>query len=232
MNIIAVECSGSVASTALWVDGKICAESLLDGPLTHSQIIMPMLERCFELAEMTMEDFGAIACNVGPGSFTGLRIGVSSANAIAHAAGLRRIAVNSLESLLYNAAWLAEGLVVPVLDARGQRIYSAAYICEKGKWEEQIPPTASTIDDWIETLPETERYLFLGDGAQLHFESIAAKMQGKEVRLAPAHQVRHRAASLAAAAAHRAEQGMFIDSFEAFYLRESQAEQERKGMVG
>ena len=233
MNLIALETSNSVASIALWTKGRVRCEHILDGPMTHSQTLLPMLQNCLEKTALDWVDFDAIACNVGPGSFTGLRIGVSTANALAFAQNLRRVAVDSLEALAYQVTPSCASLIIPMIDARSDRIYAAAYRQTHGGLETVLAPQASNITDWLAQLPQADSYLLLGDGAERHLGGYQEHFGAKAgVFVCPPHSLHHRAGALAYAAWKKAEQGAFVDSLLPLYLRPSQAEQERNGQIG
>lgn len=225
MNILAIECSGKVAGVAVTKGDYIACELSLDGQLTHSQIFLPMLEECLLRAGMDFSDIQGIVCNVGPGSFTGIRIGCSTANGLALATGAKLLAVDALEALAYNA-WQYSGYVVPVLDARADRIYAGIY-------RNGVPvmsPDACTVGDLIEALPREGPLLFLGEGAELHFD-VFHRAALERSALAPMHMRRHRAGALAAMAVEKFAAGEEVERCLPVYLRASQAEQERNRAV-
>lgn len=228
MNILAIECSGKVAGVAVTKGDYVACELSLDGQLTHSQIFMPMLEECLLRASLDFSDIQGIVCNTGPGSFTGIRIGCSTANGLAAATGAKLLGVDALETLAYNA-WQYSGYVVPVLDARADRIYAGIY-------KEGLPvmlPAACTVGDFIEALPKDGRpMLFLGEGAEMHFDAFQNAGPDRNLSmLAPMHMRRHRAGTLAALATEKFAAGEEVERCLPIYLRASQAEQERNRAV-
>lgn len=225
MNILGIECSGKVAGVAVSREGYVVYEALLDGQLTHSQIILPMVEEALRKGELDYDNIDAVACNVGPGSFTGARIGCSTANALGAATGARLVAIDALTALVYNVSYF-DGWVVPVLDARADRVYAGVY--GEGAW--RLPPTATTVEELRRALPSEGPLLFLGEGGELHFPAFAQGAEGR-TRLAPMHLRRHRAATLAALATEKLGRGETVERCQPLYLRASQAEQERTKSV-
>lgn len=229
MNLIALESSGRIASVALWEDGRVLAEEYFDIGLTHSQILLPLLEDAMQRAGRSVHDFDAICCDVGPGSFTGLRIGCATTNAIAFAGNLSRIAVNSLEVLATGLCVSESDWIAPLIDARQERIYAALYQTDAdGHLREKIAPCAAQMNEWIEKLPAKGRIVFLGDGALVQKDMIAQQL-GKRAFFPDAHMMLPRAGALAACAARK--EGDYVRRIDPLYLRLSQAEQERQGHV-
>ena len=225
MNILAVECSGKVAGVAVTKEDFIACEIYLDGQLTHSQVFMPMVEECLERANLEFGDIDVIACNVGPGSFTGVRIGCSTANALHMATGAKLVSVDALEALVYNLLDF-DGWVVPMLDARADRLYAGIY--KHG--QSIMTPQACNVEGLIAALPKEGSILLLGEGAELHFKTMLEALASR-VSLAPIHLRRHRPGALAALAMEKQVAGKTVDRCLPIYLRPSQAEQEREKKV-
>lgn len=221
MNILAIECSGKVAGVAVSKGNYIACELSLDGQLTHSQVFLPMLEECLRRAGMDYSDIDGIVCNIGPGSFTGVRIGCSTANALGLATGAKLIAVNALESLVHNV-WAYGGWVVPILDARADRVYAGIY--RGGNFV--MEPSACNVGSLLESLPQEGEILLLGEGAELHFQELHEGTASR-AKLAPMHLRRHRASTLADLGRKKLEMGDVVDRCLPLYLRPSQAEQEK-----
>ena len=220
MKILAIESSGKVASIAVYRDGLIEYEESLGGQLTHSQILMPMVERALEACGYRCENMDAFAVNIGPGSFTGLRIGICSANAMGMAWDRPVIGVDSLRVLAANISAF-DGWVCPMIDARNDQVYAGLYSVGPGLPEEQQALFSGSVNEWIESLPAGNK-IFLGDGAVAQ----RAVLQNRfgEVLTPMAHCMEHRAASLAVLAADKFEKGELAAEAMPLYLRKSQAE--------
>ena len=149
MNILALETTDKVASIAIYQSGK-CFEKKIESSLRHEETVMPAVDELFQETGMTPDDLAAVAVDVGPGSFTGVRIGVCHGNAIASALGLPVISVNALEALAY--PFLGYGTpVATVIDARNGNGYGALYASDGIAL---IPPCAIEIASFIDKLPE------------------------------------------------------------------------------
>ena len=142
MNILMIDTSGPACGVAISRDGQIVCEMQLTSGKTHSQRVMPMVDQALALCEMTVTDVDLFGAVVGPGSFTGVRIGVSTVKALAHAAGKPCIGIDALEALAANAPYF-DGVICPILDARAQQVYGAMF-------EGGMPPRR-LMDDEAET---------------------------------------------------------------------------------
>lgn len=224
MNILALETSASVAGAAVLVDGKIVCEQYLNHGLTHSQVMLPLAERALSDAKLTATEMDVFAVDAGPGSFTGVRIGVSAINALAAASGKKVVAVDALTILAANATAF-NGIVSPIIDARSERVYAAAFSCIG-----TIPALlgelhACTIHEWIEALKNStdQSLLFIGDGVSSN-RGLLEKSFGNRACFALPHQNFSRASACALIANVLAEQGKTVNEAMPLYLRASQAE--------
>ena len=223
MIILAIESSAKTASAAVWKDGGIAAELSVNNTLTHSQTLMPMIEQVLEMSGVQIENADAFACNAGPGSFTGVRIGVSTVKALAHGTNKPCIAVNTLDALANNIA--CRGLVVPLMDARCGQVYTAVY--NRGDKLELLGGyEAIKLEGFLEGLAMLQTdVVFTGDGTAAFEELIKQKLGGRAV-IAPAHLLYARAASTAQLAAEKFDKGELLsyEQIAPFYLRAPQAE--------
>lgn len=223
MNILALDTSSSVAGAALFCDGKLVAEEYLDHLLTHSQVILPMAQRVLERGDKTMEELDCFAVNTGPGSFTGLRIGISAVNAMSAATGKGIVGIDALTCLAYHAQNYPD-MVCPILDARGVQVYAAQFRACGAEPEMVGEPFAGALEDFLKGLASV-RPCFLGDGAVVHRETLARMFP--QAVFAPAHLTKARASSLAALAYERALRGETAHEVMPLYLRVPQAERMR-----
>jgi len=171
MNILAIETTGAEASVALINDeGEVFME-ISDQKMSHLQNLMPMVDNLLKKRGLSIDDINCIAVSEGPGSFTGIRIGVSSARALAQALGLMTVGVPTLESFLYHVPEY-RGIVCPILDARRNQVYAGAYRwTDSGQYEEVVPGAARHLDQLLEQLAEAvcggsapPEVTFFGDG--------------------------------------------------------------------
>jgi len=231
MTILAIDTSGLSASVAVIRENKLLGEFFIDLKMTHSQTIMPMLDKLLVALELTCDDIDLIAASSGPGSFTGLRIGAAAAQGLAFALNKDIVPVPTLDALAYNVI-NASGLVVPIMDAKRGQVYSAVYSYNNNKFSRITDYLAEDLNEIFKTLhsvkkdsnvTRNESIVFTGDGVDAYKESILAK----GFLVAPPHASRQRAATVAALAVQLASQGKTVnpDGFVPLYIRKPQAEQ-------
>ena len=228
MNILMIDTSGPACGVAVMKDGSIVCELQLTSGKTHSQRVMPMVDQALNMCEMQVSDVDLFGVVVGPGSFTGVRIGVSSVKALAHAAGKPCIGVDALEALAANVSGF-DGVVCPILDARAQQVYGAMFECG-------MPPVRLMEDEaeklslFLDRVEATgKNALFLGDGVAPLKNAIIERL-GEKAHFAPAQHLGLRAASACALAAEYAKDESNIKdcmTLLPLYLRAPQAERER-----
>ena len=232
MKILALETSAKAVSAAVSENGRILAAGYQDTGLTHSRTLMPIVEHILKNTDLKLTDMDAIAVAVGPGSFTGIRIGVTAAKGLAFSVDKPAVGVSTLAALARNVAF-ADGLVVCAMDARRQQVYNANFAAENGTLTRLTPDRAISLADLAEELPNESRPVTLaGDGAHLVFDYFAE--HGIPCRLAPESSRYQSAVGVALAAEAMARRGEAVSGRELVptYLRLSQAERERlaKGM--
>lgn len=223
MKILALETSAKAVSAAVSEDGKILASGYQDTGLTHSRTLMPIVEHILKNTDLTVADMDVIAAAVGPGSFTGIRIGVAAAKGLACASQKPVVGVSTLAAMARNVAF-ADGLVVCAMDARRQQVYNALFEAKDGRLTRLTEDRAISLADLAEELkasplPRT----IVGDGAQLCFRYM--EDAGVPCRLAPPHLVMQNAMSVALAAEEEALAGRLTDAqgLLPVYLRPPQA---------
>ncbi len=223
MNILMIDTSGPACGVAIMRDGRLIYEAELVNKQTHSQRVMPMADAALAMSDMTTADidvFGAVT-----GSFTGVRIGVSTVKALAHAAGKPCVAVDALEALAANVTAF-DGVVCPILDARAQQVYGAIFKNGERVLEDAVEKLALFLDR-VEATGEDA--LFLGDGAP-GFENVIRERLGEKAHFVSAQHMGLRAGSACVLAAKRMEAGEEPLSYLTLlplYLRAPQAERER-----
>lgn len=227
MRLLALDSSGLTATAAVYSDGVILANCSINNKKTHSQILLPMIKKVLEEAEILPGELDAVAVGEGPGSFTGLRIGAATAKGLCLAINRPIIPVSSLAVIAYNLA-ACDMIVCPVMDARRNQVYTAAYRFSKGEPVTIYEPAAMSIDDCISRFNSNEDVIFAGDGVPVFRQTIIDKME-KKAYFAPPHLNLQNAASAAVYAAKLYEKGQYVkaEEFRPVYLRLSQAERER-----
>ena len=227
MLILAFETSAKAASVALMEGNKLLGESYQNTGLTHSQTLLPMAQDLLKSCGYTPAQVEAVAVAAGPGSFTGIRIGVAAAKGFAWGKELPCYGVSTLEAMALNLG-VHDGYVVPVMDARRSQVYTATFLAEGGTLTRVCEDRAISLADLAEELKKCEKNIFLvGDGSNLCYNTLSETVPG--LVLPPEHRLHQRAAGVALAAAKLAEAGVPADgaALAPNYLRLSQAERER-----
>lgn len=230
LNILAVDTSGPVAGCAVMRDGQIAYTVAMRLGLTHSQTILPAVDAALRATGLSCEDMDAFAAVVGPGSFTGVRIGVCMVKGFAHATGKPCCAVNALEALSMNVAGF-DGLVCPILDARRAQVYCAAFDTASGRPVRAMPDAALALDAFLDGLPAHARLAFVGDGVPVHGEAILRRL-GERALLMPPNLCDLRADAACVLAAERRDFWAPPEHLTPVYLRPPQAERERAARLG
>ena len=222
MKLLVMDTSGPVCGVAVMEDEKVLCEYTAQNRNTHSANLMPMAEAALLSAGKTIGEMDAIAAVTGPGSFTGVRIGVATAKGLAHGAGIPCIPVDALEALSLSAGGF-DGVVCPIQDARAGQVYGAAF--RDGKRLTADEPLK--LEDFLEKiLTFGERFLFLGDGAPVHREKIL-EILGEKAVFAPAH-LNYLRPSAAGVLALQSEKRTDYLNLQATYLRPPNAQKNKK----
>ena len=232
MNLLAVDTSGPVAGVAVLRDGEIAYEGAAVNRLTHSVNLMPMIEEALGRAGLDISDIDYYAAVTGPGSFTGVRIGVSAVKGMAHGAHRPCIGVDALEALAAGVC-MTDALLCPIQDARAGQVYGAAFL-------PGMPPVrrledmAQKLDVFVEKALEVadgRRLCFLGDGVKTYRGAIE-ELLGDRAVFAPAHMSYLRPAAVAALADLHRDRAVDYLTLMPVYLRAPQAERERARRLG
>ena len=227
MLTLAFETSAKAASVALTENGKLLGESYQNTGLTHSQTLMVMAEDLLKQCGKSMTDVTAVAVAEGPGSFTGVRIGVAAAKGLAWGGEIPCYGVSTLEAMAISLG-IFEGHICACMDARRNQVYNALFLVDGGKVERLTEDRAIALADLQNDLEYIDGPIFLvGDGANLTHKTLGANIP--ELILPPEHRLHQRAVGVALLAEKMQEAGESGDgnALSPNYLRLSQAERER-----
>ena len=227
MKILALESSAVAASVALCEDETLIAQAFQNTGLTHSQTLLPLAEDLLKNCGLTMADMDLIAVAEGPGSFTGLRIGVAAAKGLAWGGELPCAGCSTLESMAWNLSGF-EGEVCVAMDARRKQVYNARFRVDGEQPHRLTPDRAISLEDLIAELQGTETtQIIVGDGAKLCYDALTAA--GIPAKLAPPNLRMQSAWGVARLALEKARKGQTItaNDLAPVYHRLSQAERER-----
>ena len=228
MMILALESSATACSVALTKDGRLLAQAFQHSGLTHSRTLLPMVDSVLNSCGEKMEHVDVIAVAAGPGSFTGLRIGVATAKGLAWPEDKDCAACSTLESMAWPLAHMEGKLIVCSMDARRSQVYNALFLA-KGDWLERVSEDrAISLAELAEEVKKFENEkIVVGDGAKLCYNTF--NEMGLSVTLAPEHLRMKSGWGVARCAQELAQQGKLIKGAQlnAVYHRLSQAERER-----
>ena len=231
MRILAFESSAKAASVALLEDDTLLAEQYANNGKTQSAILMPMAEQMLRDCGLRAGDMDLVAVARGPGSFTGVRIGVAAAKGLAWAAEKQVCGVSTLEAMARGIGHLS-GILCPVMDARRAQVYNALFASDGETLTRLTPDRAISLQDLENELGNLKKTIFLvGDGSKLCYNSLGNRLP---LVMPPAHLLMQRASWVALCARDMALRGQ-TEPPEALipnYLRLSQAERERLNRLG
>ena len=227
MITLAFDSTAKAASVAVCDGEKLLANYNIDNGLTQSELLLPMAENMLKCLGLTFDDVELLACAVGPGSFTGVRIGVALVKGIAFARNIPCVAVSTLDELAENLSGL-NGIIVPCMDARRQQVYTATYRGRDGEFEKLTEDRAIAISELAEELKAYNEPIYLsGDGYAVAKRGLEAA--GVKVEATPELLITENAYSVARIAIRKYEKGEYTTDLEIAptYLRMPQAERER-----
>ena len=226
MKLLAIECSAKPVSAAVIEDGKIISYAFSSINLTHSQTLFPIIENTLSAAKMTFSDIEAIGVATGPGSFTGLRIGIAGAKGLAQPKSLKCAGVSTLLS----AAYMFKGrdaVICPVLDARCGQVYNALFKVNGEVIERLCDDRAVMIEDLVKEIKAItdKKVILCGDAAKAVF---VAAGESENITLAPAPIIMQNATGVGLCAYDLISKGDFVSAADLTpaYLKLPQAERE------
>lgn len=229
MLILGLESSAKAASAALCRDGELIAQYSQCSGLTHSRTLLPMVEDLLRNTETELSEVDAVAVARGPGSFTGIRIGVAAAKGLCWGAEKPAIGVSTLAAMAWNGVAAGEGaLVCCCMDARRQQVYNALFEIKDGKPCRLVPDRALSVEELAKELEKCEKGVFLvGDGAKLCYNRLGEL--GVACTIAPEPVLQQSAYGVCRAA--ETETAAPAAELLPVYLRLSQAERERQARL-
>ena len=225
MIILSIDSSTPVAGIAVSDGMQLLGEITLNTKNTHSEKLMPLVKHLLDELALSVNDLDAIAVTQGPGSFTGLRIGMATAKGLAQGAGKKLIAVPTLDCLAQNLLHYP-GIICPIMNAQKKQVYTAIYRSGRDKLERLSDYQAIAVEQLAVQLKELKEDIwFVGDGVAA-FADMFQELLGDACRFADGHNILPRAGALAMLAAERASEERFDDLYQAelIYIRKSEAE--------
>ena len=222
MKILAIDTSALTATAAILADGKLICEISTTTALNHSVTVMPMIDELLKKVNMDISEIDLFACSEGPGSFTGLRIGIGTVKGLAYGLGKQVVGVSTLEALAHNISF-TDMVIAPIMDARRGQVYNALYKYDGEKLIEVTSPRALSVEELCEEI--SEKTIFVGDGVLAYKEKIKEKLGDMALFASPQNMLQ-RAGSVAYAA--QSISPVDAEELTAVYLRKPQSERERE----
>ena len=229
LRILALDSTAEISTVAVCQGDKLISEITINTGNTHSQTLLPAVEQALNFAEITVNDIDAFACSVGPGSFTGVRIGVATVKGLAFGKDRPCVAVSTLEALAYNLVGY-NGIICSVMNARRMQVYNALFRCENGILTRLCADRAISVADLDEELKNINEPIYLcGDG----YDITVNGLKESKTEFLPYRQRCQSAYSVARVAMDKLIKGEAVNDAELIptYLRPSQAERERQARI-
>lgn len=228
MKILSIDTSSKICSVSILEDCNVLLEKHTNDERTHSQNLMPLVNEIFKETNLTLDNIDLLACSQGPGSFTGIRIGIATIKAFADAKNIPVVGVTSLESLAYNIS--ETGLIVSLIDAKNDNVYYSLF-SNNGSTYSQIGEFKSdSIQNILDNLSiYDDKLIFVGDGAVKHHDKILRLIRNPV--FANEVQNQQTSISIGKSAYNKFKNGIYGDSnsLSPIYLKKSQAE---RNLVG
>lgn len=227
MKILAIESSTRVATCAVMDDDSLLGEHIINDNMTHSVKLMPSVASLMDNLGLQPKDIDIYAAAVGPGSFTGLRIGIASIKAMAHAHKKKTIAIQTMDALAFNIPF-ADGIIVPMLDARRDRVYCGIYKWVDSKFIVEMEQDVLNIKDLIDLLKKRDEKIIINGDVKEKYEDMLKEELGERVIFSTKAGQMPRASSVAELALIKFNNNESIDYKDLLpeYLRKSQAERQ------
>lgn len=228
MKILAIDTSSKICSVSILEDDHVILEKHTNDEKTHSQNLMPLIDTLFKETNLSLDDINLLACCQGPGSFTGIRIGIATIKAFSDAKNIPVIGITSLESLAYNIT--DTGLIVSLIDAKNDNVYYSLF-SNNGELYSKIGDFKSdSIQNILDDLSiYDDKLIFVGDGSTIHQEKINQNI--KNPMFATDSQNLQTSISIGKSAYNKFKNGISGDSnsISPIYLKKSQAERNLDG---
>ncbi len=235
MKILAVECSATPASVAIFDDEKLIASSFENVKLTHSQTLMPIIQNTLFASKIHIDDIDGFAISNGPGSFTGIRIGISAVKGLAAVKKLPCVAVSTLHAMAENYSD-TDCVVCAVMDARCNQLYNAIFEIENGEITRLCDDRAIMCDELVAEIKHisqdnTKKVIIVGDGADIFYKAASEIKNIKKAH--PLRQYQNASGvGFAALDSFKNDETVTPSDLLPFYLRLPQAERELKAKKG
>jgi len=225
MKILSIDTSSNLCAIAVLEDSNLITENILDDTKNHSEKIMPVISQTLEKANLKLKNIDLIVCDKGPGSFTGIRIGVATVMSFIDSLKIPSIGISSLETLMYNALLnkTTSAYICPLIDAKNENVYFELYSISNGKASSAIPAECKNINELIDILKNYSNICFVGDGSLVYKNLLSSSLQN--VTFCSANEISSYSLGIAGLNAYNSGRK---DNILPLYLRKSQAERAKE----
>ena len=226
MKILSIETSGKVCAVAILEDDKLIKEELIEDENTHSVKLMPLLDKLLSETNIKITDIDLFACDIGPGSFTGIRIGVSTVKAFLDVTNKKAVGISSLETIAYNLD--TDDIVCSLIDAKNENVYYGFFKKENGVYNQIGELGFENINNIIGIAKQkNKKIIFIGNGSTIYKDMIEFKIENAEVIL-DEEKNKLNARNIALAAFYKQNEAVDSNNLKPVYLRKSSAERLKK----
>lgn len=226
MKILSIETAGSICAVALTEDDKLIKEEIIDDGNTHSVKLMPLIDKLLSETNTKISDIDLFACDIGPGSFTGIRIGVSTVKAFMDVTNKKVVGVTSLETLACNID--TDEIVCSLIDAKNENVYYGFFKKENEIYKNTDELGFDNISNVIEIAKQkNKKIIFIGNGSTIYKDMIESKMNNAEV-IIDEETNKLNARNIAFAALKKQDEAVDSNNLRPVYLRKSNAELQKK----
>lgn len=226
MKILSIETSGKICAVALSEDDKLIKEEIIEDENTHSVKLMPLVDKLLNETNTKISEIDLFASDIGPGSFTGIRIGVATIKAFLDVTNKKVVGVSSLEALTYNLD--TEEIICSLIDAKNENVYYGFFKREEGIYREIETFGFDNINNIIERAKQkNKKIIFIGNGSIEYKDMIKSKIENAEIIL-DEEKNKLNARNLALIAYYKQNEALETSDFKPLYLRKSQAERTDK----
>lgn len=222
MKTLSIETSGKVCAVALLENEKLIKEEIIEDENTHSVKLMPLVDKLLNETKTKISDIDLFACDIGPGSFTGIRIGVSTIKAFLDVTNKKAVGISSLEALAYNLE--TDEIVCSLIDAKNENVYCGFFKKENGIYTKIDDLIFDNINNIIELAKnKNKKIIFIGNGSIVYKDVIESKMKKAEVIL-DEETNKLNARNVALTACYKSNEAVNSNELVPMYLRKSSAE--------
>ena len=223
MKILSIETAGNICAVALTEDDKLIKEEILNDGNTHSVKLMPLVDKLLSETNIKISDIDLFACDIGPGSFTGIRIGVSTIKAFMDVTNKKALGISSLEILAENID-NNKDIVCTLIDAKNENVYYGFFKKENEKYEKIADLGFDNIDNVIQIVKQkNKKIIFIGNGSTIYKDMIESELENIEI-ISDEEKNNLNARNIAFIALKKQEEAVDSNNLRPLYLRKSSAE--------